>query len=154
LGTWQGERFAMAAMRGGERLGEYLATNETSLGPRSGFARVVKGDGYVQFTDISQSKFYRSGDPHSRALVDLGGARSTLAVPLAKEDEVLGLLMFYRQEVQPFSQQEITLVKSFAAQAVIAMENARLVTETRQALERQTATAEVLQVINSSPGDL
>src|SRR5262249_10807885 len=60
LGTWQGERFAMAAMRGGERLGEYLATNETSLGPRSGFARVVKGDGYVQFTDISQSKFYRS----------------------------------------------------------------------------------------------
>jgi PAS domain S-box-containing protein len=160
LGTWQGERFTMVAMRGGERLAHYLATNETSVGPRSGFARVVKGDGYVQFTDISQSKFYRSGDAHSRALVDLGGARSTLTVPLAREDEVLGLLLFYRQEVQPFSEQEITLVKSFAAQAVIAMENARLLEavngrnrDLEQSLERQTATSDILGAIAASPGE-
>ncbi|HEV2547049.1 MAG TPA: GAF domain-containing protein [Stellaceae bacterium] len=160
LGTWQGERFAMVAMRGGERLAHHLATNETSLGPRSGFARVAEGDGYVQFADISQSKFYRSGDPHTRALVDLGGARSTLTVPLAKEGEVLGLLLFYRQEVQRFSEQEITLVKSFAAQAVIAMENARLLEavndrnrDLEQSLERQTATSDILGAIAASPGE-
>jgi|tagenome__1003787_1003787.scaffolds.fasta_scaffold20677077_1 transcriptional regulator with GAF, ATPase, and Fis domain len=108
--------------------------------------RMIRGEDIVQIADSRDGEGYRT-NPQIREIVDRSGVRITLGIALRKDGSLLGAIVVNRREVRPFSEKQITLLQSFAAQAVIAMENARLITETREALDQQTATSEVLQVI-------
>ncbi|HTQ33031.1 MAG TPA: GAF domain-containing protein [Stellaceae bacterium] len=155
LSIYNGHRFDTAVTRGvPPAFAEYRRGNPPAYGPSTQPMRLLAGERVIHDTDLKASELYEKGDQNRRALVDLGGARTSLMVALAKDEQVLGFVHIYRQEVRPFSDKQIALLQNFAAQAVIAMENARLMTETQEALDQQTATAEVLGVINASPGDL
>src|SRR5215467_13984107 len=105
--------------------------------------RIKNGERIVHIADMRQEEVFQAV-PIFRESAEVRGVRSQITVALIKDNILLGAMVIYRQEVRPFSDKQISLVQNFAAQAVIAMENARLLTETREALEQQTATAEVL----------
>src|SRR5215472_11141320 len=155
LWTYDGERMHAAALRGAPPgFAEFLTRAPHPVGPGNAHGRLLRGEPVVHIADVADDEAYRAGDPVRRHLVELGGGRTLLAVPLRKDERFLGDFVMYRTQVRPFTDKQIALLQNFATQAVIAMDNARLLTETREALEQQTATAEALQVINASPGDL
>jgi len=150
---FDGEQLHAVAARGDPEFIEWLQ-DHSPIRPVPGSAadRIARGERLVHLTDRREEDAYRD-DPVFRGMVDTSGVRASVSVALRKDETLLGMINVYRREVRPFTDKQIALLQNFAAQAVIAMENARLLGDTREAFEQQTATVEVLRVISSSPAD-
>src|SRR6516164_5499464 len=152
LQLYDGKKFRVPARRGfPEKVGQSWR-DPYSVEPNSPLWALLEGEPLAEIPDVIA---YQAEAPNPRAEAAIAvGIRSVLFLPLRRDNLLLGVISAGRKEAKPFQAKEIALLQNFAAQAVIAMENARLLTETREALEQQTATSEVLEVINSSPGSL
>jgi hypothetical protein len=147
-------KFRIVAVYGGSpEYREYLFDEPlVAPDPESAMARIAGKKEVVRIDDVSTAPTY--GMRMRIATIKIAKARSLVGVPMLRDNEVVGIVAVYRQEVRPFTDRQIALLRNFADQAVIAIENARLLSELRESLQQQTATSEVLRVISSSPSDL
>src|SRR4029078_4409379 len=157
LNTYNGKAFVTVATYGlSPAYEEYRRKRVPEYGPGTAPAHHLQGELAVALTDLNQSDAYRNGEPNRRALVDIGGAQCLLSVPLLKDDRVIGNIMICGKETGRSSEKQTALLQQFAAQAVIAIENTRLLRELREStedlsesLQQQTATSERLQSVTS-----
>src|SRR5262245_53005314 len=152
-------RFADGVFRATSWLGDPPAhiieqPHVVSENPHNLLTRVANTKQTAYSSDLTKERAYIEGNPRYVALVEAVGARSLLVVPMLKNQDLIGAIAIYWQEARSFTEKQVELISNFAAQAVIAIDNARLLSELRESLQQQTATADVLKVISASPGNL